>query len=116
MMNYSSYVSKTKVDRLKLTAEQQAALQLLANAYDLLTHVVWTDELGEFLNDRRLLPMRDLTDAEAECRYYAISGLIDLNEEEVSVALQDTKYQEIKNEMYLAAQAAARVSQLLDQP
>ncbi|MGG2201873.1 hypothetical protein [Paenibacillus validus] len=60
---------------MKLTQEQQKAMQLLAEAFGALSKE-WTDELGEALNDVGLLPTRCLMEAEAESRYIAEAGEI----------------------------------------
>ena len=68
---------------MNLSCEQLKAIKLLSEAYSALSKV-WSDELGEEMNDRNLLPVRCLDEAEAECLdIYFSNSKQQINEEVV---------------------------------
>jgi len=56
-----------------LTIQQRKALRALSDAYQALSDA-WTDEVGNALADKGLLPMRDLMEASSELWHYCEDG------------------------------------------
>ncbi|MVP02093.1 hypothetical protein [Paenibacillus lutrae] len=66
--------------KVTLTAEQRSAMEKISHAFYDLSNC-WTDEVGEALANLRLLPGCCLHEAEAEYRYLAEKGEIDLEDD-----------------------------------